>query len=107
MAPPEPSGPTIARHEHANTDEAEENDLKNNFMKMIEALKEEMKISLKEMEEKTKRKFLEEIKKTGPTLLLHTRNTPQSQTLPQMDITSKKGLGNFFSNQVDLRNKLV
>ena len=41
------SGPTTARLEHPNTDEAEENDLKNNFRRMFEALKEEMKPSLK------------------------------------------------------------
>ena len=54
MAPPEPSGPTTGRPEHPNPEEAEENNLKYNFMKMIETLKEEMKNSLKEMEEKTK-----------------------------------------------------
>ena len=39
------------RTEHTNTDDAEENNLKNNFMKMIEALQQEMKILLKEMGE--------------------------------------------------------
>ena len=52
-APPETSGSTTARPEHPNADEAEENNLKNNFMKMIEALKEEMKNFLKEKEKKT------------------------------------------------------
>ena len=45
------------RPENPNADEAEENDLKNNFMKMIEALKEDMRKSLKEMEEKTNQKI--------------------------------------------------
>ena len=45
--PPETSGSTTARPEHPNTDEAEENNLKNNFMKMVE----EIKDSLKEAEE--------------------------------------------------------
>ena len=62
-APPETSDSTVARPKHPNTDEAEENDIKNNFMKMIETLKEEMKNSLKEMEEKTNKK-LEDISKS-------------------------------------------
>ena len=48
----ETSGSKSARPEHPNTNEAEENDLKNNFMKMIEALKEDMKNSLKEVEDR-------------------------------------------------------
>ncbi|ERE65059.1 Transposase, L1 containing protein [Cricetulus griseus] len=56
MAPPETRNHTPARAEHHNADEAEENDLKNIFMKMIEDLKEDMKKSLKEMEEKTNQK---------------------------------------------------
>ena len=54
---------TAARLEHPNTDEAKENYLKNNFWRMFEALKEETKSSLKEMEEKTNKK-LEEISKS-------------------------------------------
>lgn len=57
MAPTESSSSTTERPEHPNSDEAEENNLKNNFMKMIEALKEEMKISLKEIEESTNKKI--------------------------------------------------
>ena len=53
-APLEISGATTARPEHPNTDEVEENKLKNNFMMIIEVLKEEIKNSLKEMEKKTK-----------------------------------------------------
>lgn len=53
MAPLEPSDST--RPEHPNTDDAEQkNDLKHNFMKMIESLKKEMKNSLRKMEENTK-----------------------------------------------------
>ena len=47
MAPLEPSDPTTTKPEHFNADEAEENDLKSNFMKMTEAVKEEIKNSLK------------------------------------------------------------
>ena len=54
MATPEPSGPTKQSPEHPNAEEAEENNLKYNFMKMIETFKEEIKNSLKEMEKKTK-----------------------------------------------------
>ena len=39
MVPPEPSGPTTGRPEHPNPEEAEENNLKKNFMKMKETLK--------------------------------------------------------------------
>lgn len=42
---------TARRHEHSNTDEIEENETKNNFIKMIEALKEERKNFLNGMEE--------------------------------------------------------
>lgn len=40
-----------------NADKTEENDLKINIMKIIEAVKEEMKNSVKDMEEKTARKY--------------------------------------------------
>lgn len=53
IAIPEPNGPTTRRHEHPNPQKAEENDFKYNFMKMIQALREEKKNSLKEMEENT------------------------------------------------------
>ena len=48
------------RPQYPNADETKENNLKNNCMKMIELLKEEMKNSLKGIEKKTKKK-LEEI----------------------------------------------
>ncbi|MGE9574270.1 hypothetical protein ACQP3C_24730, partial [Escherichia coli] len=57
MTPPETRNHTPARPEHPNSDEAEENDLKNIFMKMIEDLKEDMRKSLKEMEEKINQKL--------------------------------------------------
>ena len=56
MAPPEPSGPTTGRPEHPNPEAAEESDLHYNFMKKIATLEEEMKNSLKEMEEKKQKK---------------------------------------------------
>lgn len=43
----ETSGCTTARPEHHNTDKEEKNDLRNYFMKMTDALQEEMKNSLK------------------------------------------------------------
>ena len=52
--PVKPKDPTTARLEQPN--EAEENDLKNNFKRMFETPKEEMRNSLKEMEEKTNKK---------------------------------------------------
>ena len=39
MTPSESRYPMTARPEYSNTAEAQENDLKNNFMKMIEILK--------------------------------------------------------------------
>ena len=45
--PVKPKDPTTARPEQPNMDEPEENDLKNNFKKMFESLKEEMRNSLK------------------------------------------------------------
>lgn len=47
------------RHEHPKTGEAEENDTKNNFMKMMMAFTEERKFSLKEKKEKTNKKLEE------------------------------------------------
>ena len=47
MAKPEPSGRITGRPEHANTDEAEEHDLKNSFMKITDALQGERKIPWK------------------------------------------------------------
>ncbi|KAL6042566.1 hypothetical protein STEG23_023889, partial [Scotinomys teguina] len=60
---PESSPPPTPRPEHCNVDKAEENDLKNRLMKMIEeALEGKMKDTIKEIEEKTNKK-LEEINK--------------------------------------------
>ncbi|KAL6041345.1 hypothetical protein STEG23_007461 [Scotinomys teguina] len=60
---PESSPPPTPRPEHCNVDKAEENDLKNSLMKMIEeALKGKMKNAVKEIEEKTNKK-LEEMNK--------------------------------------------
>ena len=57
MVTPELSGPTTGRPEHPNIEDAIENDLQYNFMKMIQTLKEEMKSSLKEIEKKTTKKW--------------------------------------------------
>ncbi|KAL6033676.1 hypothetical protein STEG23_035096 [Scotinomys teguina] len=51
MAPSEPTGATSARTEHPKAEETEEIDFKNEFMKMIEVFKEEMKTTLKEFKE--------------------------------------------------------
>ncbi|KAL6083245.1 hypothetical protein STEG23_014627 [Scotinomys teguina] len=60
---PESSPTPTSRPEHCNVEKAEENDLKNNLMKMIEeALKGKMKNAVKEIEEKTNKK-LEEMNK--------------------------------------------
>lgn len=51
MKPPQARDPTTIRHEHSNTAEAQENNLKYNIMKIIEVLKEEMKNSSREIKE--------------------------------------------------------
>ncbi|CAH7484839.1 AABR07011733.1 [Phodopus roborovskii] len=60
MTPPESRESTTTRMEHNNTaEEAEGYDLKITIIKMIEALKEDMRKSLKEIEEKTNKKVEE------------------------------------------------
>ncbi|KAL6039049.1 hypothetical protein STEG23_008274 [Scotinomys teguina] len=55
---PELSPPPTPRPEHCNVDKAEENDLKNSLMKMIEeALEGKMENAIKEIEEKTNKKL--------------------------------------------------
>ncbi|KAL6043811.1 hypothetical protein STEG23_014028 [Scotinomys teguina] len=57
---PESSPPPTPRLEHCNVDKAEENDLKNSLMKMIEeALEGKMKNAIKEIEKKTNKKLEE------------------------------------------------
>ncbi|KAL6071061.1 hypothetical protein STEG23_013654 [Scotinomys teguina] len=57
---PESSPPPTPRPEHCNVDKAEENDLKNSLMNMIEeALEGKMKNAIKEIEEKTNKKLKE------------------------------------------------
>ena len=55
--PTKTSGSTTVRLEHPTIDEVEENDLKNNFKRIFEAFKEEIKIFLKEMEKKTNKNW--------------------------------------------------
>lgn len=52
MTPQESRNSTPARPEHLNADEAEEKDLKNNFMKTLETLKYEKRKFLKGIEKK-------------------------------------------------------
>lgn len=56
ILPQEPSYPTTGRPEYCNTTEAQEKDLKRNFMKMIDILKEGVNKSLKEIVEKANKK---------------------------------------------------
>ena len=63
MTPPESRDSTPARQDHPNTEEAEQSNLKINFMGMIENLKEEIRKSCREMEEKTNQK-MQEIKES-------------------------------------------
>ena len=82
MTPPESRDPTPARPEHYNTDDTEENDLKNIFMKMIERLKEDMTKYSKKIEEKNQKvikinKSLKERQETTIKLLKKTIQTVQ------------------------------
>ena len=63
MITPESREHTTGRLEHPNPEEVEEIDFKHNILKMIETLKQDMKNSFKETEEKTN-KNLEEINKS-------------------------------------------
>ena len=56
MAPPETSGSTQSGTEDSNTNEVEENDLKNRYVKLTEALKEQMRITLNKKRERKPRK---------------------------------------------------
>ena len=60
---------TTGRTEYPNTEKAEENDFKFNFMKVIQIIKEETKNSFKVMEEKTKnqKKSINLLKPRTPT----------------------------------------
>lgn len=63
MEPPKPSYPTIASSKYSNTAKAQENNIRSNLVKMIEALKEEMNKYLLEIQENTNKqtyKFLKE-----------------------------------------------
>lgn len=53
MSLPEPGYPTIAGSEYSNINKAQENDLNTNYMKMLEALKEEINKSVKEIQKNT------------------------------------------------------
>ena len=64
MIIPEPSKHTTGRLEHPNPEEVEEIDI----MKVIESLKEDVKNSLKEMDEKNNKKFEEMNKSLKDTL---------------------------------------
>lgn len=56
MSPPEPSHPITESPEYSNIMEEKEDNLKINFMMMIEVLKKEMSKSLKEIKQ-TKKKL--------------------------------------------------
>lgn len=59
IAPPEPSCPTTAILKHFNADGVQESNLKNNFEKMIQFLKYDIKNLIKEIREKNNQKFRE------------------------------------------------
>ena len=65
---PESSEHTTGRLEYPNPEEVEEIDFKHNIMKVIESLKQDVKNSLKEMDEKNNKKFEEMNKSLKDTL---------------------------------------
>ena len=62
----EPSYPSRTDPEYSSTAEAQEKDLKTNYKKMIEVLKQEMDTSSNEIQDKNKQKKLEEINPLNP-----------------------------------------
>ena len=68
MTSPESRDHETRRIEHPTPEEIEEIESKQNFMKIIEELKQEMKICRKEMEEKYNKKFEEMSKSVNETL---------------------------------------
>ena len=81
MITPESNEHTTGRLEHTNPEEVEEINFKRNLVKMMETLQQEVKNSLKEMEEKTNKK-LEEINKS----LKHTQEN-QEKSIKQVKKT--------------------
>ncbi|KAL6083998.1 hypothetical protein STEG23_002517 [Scotinomys teguina] len=82
---PESSPLPTPRPEHCNVDKAEENDLKNSLMKMIEeALEGKMKNAIKEIEEKTNKK-LEEMNKE-----IEDKNKKMEEKDKEIEKTNKK-----------------
>ncbi|KAL6088545.1 hypothetical protein STEG23_002640 [Scotinomys teguina] len=75
MTPSKSTGSPTARPEHTNAEEAE-SITKNDLQKVIEALKEEMKNSLKELEEQTNKK-LEENKESQEKAIKQMKETVQ------------------------------
>lgn len=63
-APPDPSSPTIASPEYYNTAKAQENNPKSNLVKIIEAFKEEINKSFKEIQKNT----YKQVKKMNKTV---------------------------------------
>ncbi|KAL6083718.1 hypothetical protein STEG23_014617 [Scotinomys teguina] len=85
MTRSEPSGSTLARPEHTIA-EAKEINPENDFKKMREALKEEVKISLKELEEKANKK-LEEVKESQEKSIKQMKETVQDLKIEIKTIT--------------------
>ncbi|KAL6072881.1 hypothetical protein STEG23_021840 [Scotinomys teguina] len=101
--PPESSPPPTPRPEHCNVDKAEENDLKNSLMKMIEeALEGKMKNAIKEIEEKTN-KNLEEMnkdieEKNKKIKEIEDKNKKMEEKDKEIEKTNKKTGGNQQRN---------
>ncbi|KAL6061481.1 hypothetical protein STEG23_034801 [Scotinomys teguina] len=99
MTPSEPTSSPPGRPEQTNTEEAEEINLKNDLKKMVEALKEEIKNSQKELDEKTMKKLEENkesqekaIKQNTKAKAVHkyvlTSNPKQSSALSKSNTAS-------------------
>ncbi|KAL6031567.1 hypothetical protein STEG23_032262 [Scotinomys teguina] len=96
---PESSPPPTPRPEHCNVDKAEENDLKNSLMKMIEEVLEgKMKNAVKEIEEKTNKKWEEmnkEIKENNKKIKemnkeIEDKNKKMEEKDKEIEKTNKK-----------------
>ena len=91
MVPSEPSSPTTASPGNPNTPEKQDSDLKSDLMKVIEAFKEDINNSLKEIQENT----IRQVKKLNKivqdlNMEIETKKKSQMEATLEMDIPGKR-----------------
>jgi predicted double-glycine peptidase len=104
MTSSEHSYPTTTSPGYPNTTEAQENDLKSNLIKMIEAIKEEINKSLEKIQENTI-KQVKEINKTVQDLKMEIKAVRKTQTegiLETENLGKKIGTKEYREGREDL-----